>query len=243
LAGKFGAVLPVADARIILLVARAPSWRRAKTRRFRGAPASASPAAGQRGHAPAAFLARLFPDSRSAPRLRCESPALYRYGRGRARSEHAVNVARRGGGRCCDIRPLCEANIHGCTARPFRRQQGARAPRCTVALTGAAQVLSQFLPRNEVRPAACPPFLPNPPCCALPTPKQLQAPWWSRSQPLLALLALTFPPHIRRSLWPRRRGFGARLALRAPFVHTLWTAHASQGGHHLARTGTSARFR
>ena len=193
--------------------------------------------------APAALLARLFPDSRGAPRLRCESPALYRYGRGRARSEHAVNIARRGGGRCCDIRPLCEANIHGCTARPFRRQQGARAPRCTVALTGAAQVLTLFLSRNEVRPAACPPFLPNPPSCALPTPKQLQAPWWSRSQPLLALLALTFPPHIRRSLWPRRRGFGARLALRAPFVHTLRTAHASQGGHHLARMGTSARFR
>jgi hypothetical protein len=80
LAGKFGAVFPIADARLILLVARAPSWRRAKTRRFRGAPASAKPAAGQRGHAPAALLAHLFLNSRSAPRLRCESPALYHYG-------------------------------------------------------------------------------------------------------------------------------------------------------------------
>ena len=190
-----------------------------------------------------ALLARLFPGSRSAPRLRCEHPALYCPRRGGARSEHAVSVARRGGRRCCYVRPLRRCQIHGCTARPFRRQQGARAPRCTVALTGAAQVLALFLSRNEVRPAACPPFLPNPPSCALPTPKQLQVPWWSRSQPLLALLALTFPPHTRRSLWPRRRGFGARLALRAPFVHTLRTAHASQGGHHLARMGTSARFR
>ena len=92
-------------------------------------------------------------------------------------------------------------------------------------------------------PRGVPAVPPKPPCCAHPTPKQLQAPWWSRSQPLLALLALTFPPHIRRSLWPRRHGFGARLALRTPFVHTLRTAHASQGGHHLARMGTSARFR
>jgi hypothetical protein len=62
-------------------------------------------------------------------------------------------------------------------------------------------------------------------------------PWWPSSQPLLSLHAPTFPRHTRHSLWPRRRGFGARLALRAPFVHTLRTAHASQGGHHLARMG------
>jgi len=167
-----------------------------------------------------ALLAHLFPGSRSALRLRCEPPALYFPGRGRARSEYAVSVVRRGGRRCCDIRPLRRCQIHGCTARPFRRQQVARAPRCTVAPTGAAQVLALFLPRNEVRPAACPPFLPNHPCCAHPTPKQLQVPWWPRSQPLLALHASTFPRHTRRSLWPRRRGFGARLALRAPFVHT-----------------------
>ena len=110
-----------------------------------------------------ALLARLFPGSRSAPRLRCEHPALYCPKRGGARSEHAVSVARRGGRRCCYVRPLRRCQIHGCTARPFRRQQGARAPRCTVALTGAAQVLALFLSRNEVRPAACPPFLPNPP--------------------------------------------------------------------------------
>ena len=80
-----------------------------------------------------------------------------------------LNVSRGAVEGCCYFRPLRRCQIHGCTARPFRRKQGARAPRCTVALTGAAQVLSQFLPRNEVRPAACPPFLPNPPCCALPT--------------------------------------------------------------------------
>ena len=87
----------------------------------------------------------------------------------------------------------------------------------TVALTCAAQVLALFLSRNEVRPAACAPFHP---CCAHPTPKQLQVPWWPRSQPLLAFHASTFPCHTRRSLWPRRHGFGARLALRAPSVRT-----------------------
>ena len=99
-----------------------------------------------------ALLARLFPGSRSAPRLRCEHPALYCPRRGGARSEHAVRVARRGGRRYCYIRPLRRCQIHGCTARPFRRQQGARAPRCTVALTCAARVLALFLSRNEERP-------------------------------------------------------------------------------------------
>ena len=120
-----------------------------------------------------ALLARLFPGSCSAPRLRCEHPALYFHRRGGARSEHAVSVARRGGRRCCYVRPLRRCQIHGCTARPFRRQQGARAPRCTVALTCAVQVLALFLSRNEVRPAVCAPFLPNHPCCAnAPTPPQ-----------------------------------------------------------------------
>jgi len=168
----------------------------------------------------AALLARLFPVSRSAPLLRCEHPALYCPRRGGGRSEHAVSVARRGGRRCCYVRPLRRCQIHGCTARPFRRKQGARAPRCTVALTGAAQVLALLLPRNEGRPAACTPFLPNHPCCAHPTPKQLQVPWWPRSQPLLAFHASTFPRHTRHSLWPRRHGFGARLALCAPSVRT-----------------------
>jgi hypothetical protein len=201
-------------------MARVPSLRRAGARHFRGAPASASPAARLWPAVTTALLARLFQGSRSAPRLHCEHPALYCSGRGGARSEHAVSVARRGGRRCCYVRPLRRCQIHGCTVRPFRRKQGARAPRCTVALTGAAQVLALFLSRNKVRPAACAPFLPNHPCCAHPTPKQLQVRWWPRSPTLLAFHASTFPRHTRRSLWPRRHGFDARLALRAPSVCT-----------------------
>ena len=49
---------------------------------------------------------------------------------------------------------------------------------------------------------------------------ELQVPWWPRSQPLLAFHASTFPHHTSRSLWPRRHGFGARLALHAPSVRT-----------------------
>jgi hypothetical protein len=122
-----------------------------------------------------ALLARLFPGSCSAPWLRCEHPAFCCPGRGGARNEHAVRVAQRGGRRCCYFWPLRRCQIHGYIARPFRRKQGARAPRCTVALAGAAQVLALFLLRKEVRPAACAPFLPNHPVLCPPHPKAAAA--------------------------------------------------------------------
>ena len=129
-----------------------------------------------------------------------------------------------------------------CATRPFRWQQRAAAPHCAAVLLGAVRVLALFLLRDEMRPVARPPFLAQPTGLSHPIPKQLQA--RSPGDQVRGRFPLCTPPLSRSVPGTACDRVGAGLgqdwrSARRSFTPSA-TAHALQGGHQLARTGTSA---
>jgi hypothetical protein len=164
-------------------------------------------------------------------------------GREGARNECAIAIAWCGRERCCGGRSRCARPNHGCTMRTFRRQQRANASRCAVALSGIAQVLALFY-RGRKHVLWCARRSPqHPGGVRAPRPNAAAGSLGDLVRSRCSLCALSFSKCTPSTACDRvGAGFAQNWCCARRSSTTLRTAHARQGGHHLARMGTNARL-
>jgi len=164
-------------------------------------------------------------------------------GEGRGRSEHAVSVARRGGRRCCYIRPLRRCQIHRLHRAPISPAAGRTCPALHCGTGRRRASAGAFSTAEGSAPRGVRAVPPKPPVLRPPHPKAAAG----------ALVA-TFATAARFSRFHIPTPYQTQLvAVSARFWRKIGTPRAvrshpvncaaSGGGYYLARMGTSARFR